>query len=203
MKNNLITYIIVGIFILIVFLFLIIHLFKRKKNKFYKNKLDQLEIQKNMAASIPVSLELSKVESIIKNEELEEKYNNWNNRLAEIKNKMLPKIDDMLIELDTFYDKKDYKVCDIKISKTELEIYKVRQYAEDLIDEIKEITSSDEKYRSIIIKLKTKYRKINNEYQSHKNLYDEMQDAISLQLENIEKRFLDFEKCMENNEYRL
>lgn len=201
MKNSMITYILIGIFVVFLVLFLSFQLSRRKKRSYYKKLLDYLEIQKNLVGSIPVSLELSKVESIIKNEELEEKYNGWEKRLSIIKNDMLPKIDDMLIELDTFYDKKDYHNCDIKISKTELEIYKVREFAERLLVEIREITSSDEKYRSIIIKLKTKYRKINKDYQQHKGMYDEMQDAISLQLENIEKRFLDFEKFMENNEY--
>lgn len=201
MKNNIVTYVLIGIFAVLIIIFVILHLLGRKKKKNYQKTLDYLEIQKNLVGSIPVSLELSKVEPIIKNEELEEKYNHWERRLASIKNNMLPKIDDMLIELDTFFEKKDYKNCDIKISKTELEIYKVREFAEQLLGEIKEITSSDEKYRSIITKLKTKYRKINSDYQKHKNLYDEMQDGISLQLENIEKRFLDFEKAMENNEY--
>ena len=201
MKNNMITYILIGIFVFFIILFILFQLFNRRKRNYYKKVLDYLDIQKNLVGSIPVSLELSKVESIIKNEELEEKYIQWENRLSVIKNDMLPRIDDMLIELDNFYDKKDYRNCDIRIGKTELEIYKVREFAERLLIEIKEITSSDEKYRSIIIKLKTRYRKINNDYQKHKNLYDEMQDAISLQLENIEKRFLDFERFMENNEY--
>lgn len=201
MKNSMITYILIGIVVFFLLLFVFFQLFRRKKRNYYKRVLDYLEVQKNLVGSIPVSLELSKVESIIKNEELEEKYNGWEKRLSIIKNNMLPKIDDLLIELDTLYDKRDYHNCDIRISKTELEIYKVREFAERLLVEIREITSSDEKYRSIIIKLKTKYRKINNDYQQHKGMYDEMQDAISLQLENIEKRFLDFEKFMENNEY--
>ena len=32
-------------------------------------------------------------------------------------------------------------------------------------------------------------------------MYDSVQEAIELQLENIERRFLDFEKVMEKNEY--
>ena len=195
------TYIIIGAIALVIIIFLVIQLLKRKKDKYYKTTLDKLEINKNLVASIPLSLELSKVEALNKNEELEEKCKEFQDRLDDIKNTMIPNIDDMIIELDTFYDKKDYHNCDIRISKTELEIYKVREYSNALLDEIKEITSSDEKYRGMITKLKNKYRTINNEYQNHKNLYDEMQDAVSLQLENIEKRFLDFEKAMDSNSY--
>ena len=201
MKNINVTYIIIGVLVFLVLLLLIFYLLKRNKNKKYKDILDKLEVDKNLVSSIPISLELSKVESLIKNEELSSKYEAWQKDLDKIKNVMIPKIDDMLIELDTFYDKKDYDRCDDLISKTELEIYTAREYANNLLKSIKELTSSDEKYRSMLIKLKTKYRKINGEFQSHKDLYDEMADAISLQLENIEKRFLDFEKFMDKNEY--
>ena len=83
----------------------------------------------------------------------------------------------------------------------EIEIYKVREAAEHLLEQIKDITLSEEKYRAIVIKLKSKYRTLNREFQNHKQLYDSMQDAIELQLENIERRFLDFEKVMEVNDY--
>ena len=82
-----------------------------------------------------------------------------------------------------------------------MEIYKVKTSADHLLGEIQEITVSEEKYRSIITKLKAKYRELNSKYQDHKSDYDEIQDAIDLQFENIERRFADFEEVMENNEY--
>ena len=154
-----------------------------------------------MVASTPVSLELSKVEPIIKNDKMEEKYNDWQDRFDQLRETRLSQIDDMLIDLDIYIDKKDYKNCVYRLAKTELEIYRVRESADSLLDEIKEITLSEEKYRSIVIKLKTKYRELNKEFQDHRQMYDEMQEAVELQLENIERRFLDFEKVMEKNQY--
>ena len=107
----------------------------------------------------------------------------------------------MLIDLDIYIDKRDYKSCGYRMAKVEMEIYKVREAAEHLLNEIKDITLSEEKYRSIVTKLKTKYRVLNKEFQNHKDLYEEMQESIALQLENIERRFLDFEKVMEDNDY--
>lgn len=201
MKNNTIMYILIFIGIFILFFIITMLLIKKKRLKGYKNMLDELDLAKNLVASIPISLELSKVEPIIKNEDLESKHKRWEEKSNILKNDRVPKIDDMLIDIDTFIEKRDFESCNYRIAKTELEIYKVREASESLLEEIKEITLSDEKYRSIITKLKTKYRKLNSEYQEHKNLYDEMQDAISLQLENIEKNFLGFESAMENNEY--
>lgn len=201
MKNNVILYILIFLAIFITFFIVTLIILKKSRLKKYKNILDELDLEKNLISSIPISLELSKVEPIIKNEDLESKYKKWEDKSDVIKNERIPKIDDMLIDIDTFIEKRDFENCNYRIAKTELEIYKVREASESLLEEIKEITLSDEKYRSIVTKLKTKYRKLNSEYQEHSNLYDEMQDAITLQLENIEKNFLGFESAMENNEY--
>lgn len=201
MKNNVILYILIFLAIFITFFIVTLIILKKSRLKKYKNILDELDLEKNLISSIPISLELSKVEPIIKNEDLESKYKKWEDKSDVIKNERIPKIDDMLIDIDTFIEKRDFENCNYRIAKTELEIYKVREASESLLEEITEITLSDEKYRSIVTKLKTKYRKLNSEYQEHSNLYDEMQDAITLQLENIEKNFLGFESAMENNEY--
>lgn len=194
-------FVVSGIIILVILVVVIIVLLKRKQKKYYENIYNDLEREKNLIGSTPVLLELSKLEPIIKNEKMEEKYQKWEESFDKIKNEMLPKIDDMLVELDTLIDKKEYKTARFRIAKCEIEVYKVREQADDLLEQIKEITLSEEKYRSIISKLKTKYRKLSKEYNEHKNLYEEMAEAISLQLENIEKRFLEFEKYMDENMY--
>ena len=185
----------------LIIVFVLVHLIKKSKVKFYKNQVKELEIKRNLVASTPVLLELSKVEAIIKNEIMEEKYNRWQKQFEDIKNIKLSTIDDMIIDLDIFVEKKDYKSCINRIAKTELELCKIEEEANSLLDEIKEVTSSEEKYRSIVTKLKNKYRNLNKEFVDHKQLYDSMQDGITLQLENIEKRFLEFEVAMEKNEY--
>ncbi len=192
---------VVGIIVVLILVIAIITILKSKQKKYYQNIYNELEREKNLIGSTPVLLELSKLEPIVKNEKMEEKYQKWEERFDIIKNEDLPKIDDMLIDLDTLIAKKEYKTAKFRIAKCEMEVYKLREQADDLLDQIKEITLSEEKYRSIISKLKTKYRALNKEYNEHKNLYEEMSEAIELQLENIEKRFLEFEKAMDDNMY--
>ncbi len=196
-------YLIIGsaVIIALVIVIIILHFIKKIQLRYYREKIKNLEVQRNLVASTPVLLELSKVEPIIKNDKMEEKYNRWQDRFSYIREHRLTKIDDMLIDLDVFIDKRDYKTCTVNIAKIEIEIYKARESAERLLEEIKDITLSEEKYRAIVIKLKTKYRSLNKEFLDHKQLYDSMQDAIGLQLDNIESKFLDFEKVMEKNEY--
>lgn len=196
-------YLIIGsaVVIALVIVIIILHFIRHFEMKYYRDKIKNLEMQRNVVASTPVLLELSKVEPIIKNDKMEEKYNRWQDQFISLKENRLTLIDDMLIDLDIFIDKRDYKSCGYRMAKVEMEIYKVREAAEHLLDEIKDITLSEEKYRSIVTKLKTKYRVLNKDFQDHKELYEEMAESIALQLENIERRFLDFEKVMEDNDY--
>ena len=196
-------YLVLGSYLVICIIIVIValHFIRRGITNRYRKQVKELEVAKNMVASTPVSLELSKVEPIIKNDKMEEKYNDWQEKFDDLREKKLAQIDDMLIDLDIYIDKRDYKTCLYRLAKAELEIYKARESADYLLDEIKEITLSEEKYRAIVIKLKAKYRELNKDFQEHKQMYDEMQEAIELQLENIERRFLDFEKVMEKNEY--
>ena len=189
------------IVISLVIVIVILHFVKKAELKYYNNKIKKLEVQRNLVASTPVLLELSKVEPIIKNDKMEERYNKWQDRFTHIREHKLTLIDDMLIDLDVSVERRDYKSLNVSIAKIEIEIYKAREAAERLLEEIKDITLSEEKYRSIVIKLKTKYRSLNKDFQDHKQLYDSMQEAIEMQLENIERKFLDFEKVMEKNEY--
>ena len=185
----------------LVIVIVILHFVKKAETNFYKNKLKKLEVERNQIASTPVLLELSKVEPIIKNDKMEEKYTEWQDKFTYIKEKRLSVLDDMVIDLDVYVEKRDYKSFGYRIANTEIEIYKVREAAEHLLDEIKDITLSEAKYRSIVTKLKTKYRSLNKEFNDHRELYGMMQEAMDLQLENIERRFQDFETVMEANDY--
>ena len=145
--------------------------------------------------------ELSKVETVIKNDKMEEKYKNWQHRFEVIKEQKIEQINDMIIELDMAATQKNYRIIRDKLAKTEIEIYKVRESANELLGEIQEITVSEEKYRSIVTKLKAKYRSLNKEFHNHISDYEDISEVIELQFENIEKRFLDFENVMDKNEY--
>ncbi len=192
-----ITFFLIAIILVVVVLITI----EKKEVKRYKEELEKLDREKNLIVSTPIISELAKVEPIIKNDKMEEKYKNWQQRFESIKETRIAKLNDMLINLDTYREQKDYKNYRHYIAKTELELYKVKESTDHLLEEIKEVTLSEEKYRNIVTKLKNKYRELNTEYQNHKEEYQDVQEVIELQFENIEKRFMDFETVMENNEY--
>lgn len=191
------TFIIIAIILVTVVLVAI----QKYKAKVIRGELEQLDKEKNLIASTPVMSELSKVETVIKNDKMEEKYKNWQHRFEVIKEQKIEQINDMIIELDMAATQKNYRIIRDKLAKTEIEIYKVRESANELLGEIQEITVSEEKYRSIVTKLKAKYRSLNKEFHNHISDYEDISEVIELQFENIEKRFLDFENVMDKNEY--
>lgn len=194
------TILITVILLLIITLIVIIVLSKRKRSKRLKNLIEQLDREKNIIETAPIPSELSKLETIIKNDKIEEKYNNWMERFDLIRTENIDKINDMIIDLDITGGMK-YNQYIKKIAQVEIELAKAKELTDTLLDEIKEITVSEEKYRSIITKLKTRYRELSNSFDTHKKEYGDIAEIIELQFENIEKRFQDFESAMEKNEY--
>lgn len=179
----------------------VLYFIQNKKNKQYKQLLEKLEIEKNIIDSSPVAPELTKVKELKKNEKLDILYKDWAERFDTIKNIQIPKITDMLLEADHSLAKMDYKDTLYRIAKLEMEIYKVRTNSEFLLNEIKEITGSEEKNRTIMTSLKSRYRELYNKFLEIQNECGETNEAIAMQFENISKRFEDFELIMDNHEY--
>ncbi len=181
--------------------FIVLGILKSRKKKKYKKIIENLDYQKNRLDTSPVGPELAKVESYVGNEKLEVLYNNWKERLNDIKEIKIPKITDMLIEAEYSLSQKDYKSTMYKIAKLEMEIYKVRASSAFLLNEIKDITNSEERNRGSITKLKAKYRELYEKFDETRNEFGQFKDIVAMQFENITKRFEDFEVLMENNEY--
>ena len=199
--TNVIFTIICIIVIAIITVLVTLYFMKNHKNKRYKAKIDKLEIEKNKLDSSPVIPELSKIESYLNNEKLEKMYDNWKNRLQVIRTNQIPKITDMLLDADYSLSKMDYKKTTYKIARLEMEIYKVRTNSEFLLNEIKEITGSEERNRAIITKLKIKYRELYQKFNETKEEFGDTAETVELQFENIASKFELFEELMEKNEY--
>ena len=179
----------------------IVLIVRHGKKKKMKRALEELEIEKNKLASSPIIPELAKVESFLNNEKLEVLYNEWTDRLNQIRENQIPKLTDMLLEAEYSLSQRDYKRTIYKIAKLEMELYKVRTNSEFLLGEIKEITHSEEKNRTIVTKYRAKYRELYQKYTDNSDEFGEFSNNVKTQFEVIAKRFEDFESIMDNNEY--
>lgn len=185
----------------IVMIVVVLSFLQKRKSKKYKKRLEELEFQKNTIEGTPILPELSKIDSYLKNDKLEFMYQQWKKRLEDIKAEQIPRITDMLLEADYSLSQLDYKSTLYKIAKLEMELYKVKANSDFLLSEIKEITTSEERNRGIITKLKARYRELYKKFNDERANYGDYENTVSLQFENIAKRFEDFETGMETNQY--
>lgn len=191
------TYILLAIAIIIV-VFILINKHNKKK---YGNILDTLEREKNLILNANILSELSKVESMINSKDIENKYVEWKRRFDEIKNVDIPALTDHLIEIEDLFATKKYKEIEPTLAKVELSIYHVKTKANYLLEEIKNLTLSEERNRETVTKLKGKYRNIINTYHDNIESYTLIKKPIELQFETIDKLFSAFEIAMEKNAF--
>ncbi len=184
--------------IIIVIVLIVINNKTRKK---YLKQINELERQKNLIISANILTELNKVESLINNDDLRKKYNNWQNRFNEIKNTDIPKITDLINEVQKYFEDKDYGNLKTSIIRTEMDLNYLQTKSSYLLDEIKEITLSEERNREKITKLKAEYREVINTYNEDQEGFIKIKVPIELQFENVDKLFASFETAMDKNAY--
>ena len=192
-----ISYYVVSVIIIVI----VLNLINSKEKKKYQEEINVLERDKNLIISSSILSELNKVEALVNNEKMQETFEDWQERFKEIKDVEVPKITDALIEIEDCFQDKNYKDLNEKIAKVELDIFYVKTKANFLLDEIKEITLSEERNRETITKLKVKYREIITKYNKNKNDFKEVCAPLELQFENVDKLFAAFEIAMEQNAY--
>ena len=179
----------------------VLNFIQLRKNKKIRKNLESLEIEKNKLATSPIVPELAKVEAYLNNEKLKALYDEWSNRLKQIKEVQIPRLSDMILDAEYALSQMDYKGTMYKIAKLEMEMYKVRTNSDFLFGEIKDLTSSEERSRTIITTYKARYRALYQKFIDAKSDYGKYESIVNNQFEVIAKHFETFESLMDQNEY--
>ena len=177
---------------------------RKMRNKARNKLLDQvneLQIKKNNLESMPVMVELSKIEDIAKSEQLEEKISEFKVRYQEVKEVRLKKVNDLIVDLDVSVEQRNIKEYIDNYSDASIALDEAEYSLNNILEEIDEIASYEEKYRDIITKLKAKYRFLEHNYTEKETMFGDLKDVIKMQFENIAKRFNDFDKVMDEKLY--
>lgn len=180
----------------------VLYLMSSREKKKYRKQLDELERDKNLIVSANLMAEFNKVEPLVQGSDMQDSLSLWKKRFQTIKDTDINRITDALLVAEELFTEKKYKELSAKLSDIELDIYYVKTKATFLLDEIKEITLSEEKNRETITKLKANYRAILTKYHEHKNDYTLVTSPLELQFENVDKLFSAFEVAMEKKAYQ-
>ena len=197
-----ITIIITGIFVFcIILLYILTIIIKNNKKKEILFNVDRLTTEKNLIISSSLITELSKANKLINNKKIASEVEEWKKRFDDIEKNDMPKLTDKLIEVENYMLEKNYAEAHRSLSKAEKNIFHVKAKAIKLLNEIKELTESEERNREAITKLKSIYREVVFKYNKNKNDYMDVSSRIELQFENIDKLFSAFEVAVQNSEY--
>ena len=199
--DNILLMIFTTFLITVILIIVTIMITKRKAKKRYKNKVNELEIEKNQLINVKILSEMTKVKDLVKTDNLQHKLNNWDKSFSYIKDEMLPKITDDLSDVDFMIDRHDYEAAIRKMTNIELEIGRLKKKSAKLIDEIQLITGSEERNRSLITKLKIRYRELRAKFDRCIKDYTEVEDAIEKEFSKIDDKFQMFEDAMDKNDY--
>lgn len=188
-------------FVTILIIVVVLLIISRKTKKKYRNQINELEREKNLIISAAILSELNKVEALVNNDDLRKQYENWQKRFNQIKEEDIPKITDAINEVQLNFDENDYKALKVSLIKAEMDLNYLKTKADFLLDEIREITLSEEKNRDKITKLKAEYRAIVSTYNDNEKDFAKVKVPIELQFENVDKLFSSFEIAMDKNAY--
>ena len=199
-----ITFILIALLVWIVTIILVIvvlTLINNKEKRKLKSEIETLEKEKNMVISASMLSELNKVEALVNNDEMKEKLDDWKKRFNDIKDKEMPKITETINEIEELFEEKNFKELKGLVLKADFDLNTLKTKASFLLDEIKDVTLSEERNRETITKLKAEYREVLSTYKEFEDEYEIVKVPLELQFENVDKLFAAFESSMEANAY--
>ena len=185
----------------IILVIVVLTLINNKEKKKLKLEIEKLEKEKNMVISASMLSELNKVEALVNNDEMKEKLDDWKKRFNDIKDKEMPKITETINEIEELFEEKNFKELKGLVLKADFDLNTLKTKASFLLDEIKDVTLSEERNRETITKLKAEYREVLGTYKEFEDEYEIVKVPLELQFENVDKLFAAFESSMEANAY--
>ncbi len=200
MNSKLLIPLIVFLALFIAMIIVLIVINSKRKGKL-KKTIEELDYEKNKLIGVSVLSELSKVRELVKTEDLKQKLAYWDETFKEIKEEKLDSLTDLITEADFLVDRKDFKNAIKKIANIEINLEALKDKTDALLEEVKVITKSEERNRSIITKIKAIYRECESKYDRNKKDYGPLCESIESYIRKIEQGFKKFETYMDRNDY--
>lgn len=191
-------FIFIALFIAMIITLIILNSKRKRK---LKKTIEELDYEKNQIIGVPILSELSKVRELVKTDDLKQKLAYWDETFKEIKEEKIDYLTDLITEADFLVDRKDFKNAIKKIANIEINLQELKSKAESLLEEVKVITKSEERNRSIVTKLKVIYRECESKYERSQKDYGPLCENIEKYLKQIESGFKKFETYMDRNDY--
>ena len=200
MNSNLIISMLIFLTMFIFIIIVLVILNNKRKND-YKKTIEELDYEKNRLIGVPILSELSKVRELVKTDNLKQKLSDWDEEFKDLKEHKLDTLTDLITEADFLIERRDYKNALKKIAYIEISLESLKKKTENLLEQVKVITGSEERNRSIITKLKVIYRELESKFERTEKDYGPLCANIVDEFKKIDKKFKEFESHMDKNDY--
>ena len=195
MENKLILPMIIFLAMFVFIIVILLVLQNRKRNK-YKKTIEELDYAKNKLIGVPILSELSKVRELVKTDNLKQKLSEWDEQFQDLKDNKIDMLTDLITEADFLIERKDYKGALKKIAYIEISLESLKKKTDNLLEEVRVITNSEERNRSIVTKLKVVHRELESKFERTEKDYGPLCNNIKERLAKIDKKFRVFESYM-------
>ncbi|MED3563645.1 septation ring formation regulator EzrA [Bacillus xiapuensis] len=187
----------IGFFILILALFVLGYLIKKK----YFKEMDRLEAWKIDLMNRPILEEMSKVKQLNMTGQTEELFETWRNQWDDIVTVELPKLEEMLFDAEEFIDHYRFNKAKTVQRKIHDTLQETENQITKILDELHELVGSEEKNRVEIEQLKELYRETKKTLLAHRHTFSKAEKSLEKQLEEVTKKFQEFDEKTENGNY--
>ncbi|WML40851.1 septation ring formation regulator EzrA [Neobacillus sp. OS1-2] len=187
----------IGFFILLLALFLVGYLIKKK----YFKEMDRLEAWKIDLLNRPIPDEMSKVKQLNMTGQTEELFEGWRSEWDDVVTVKLPNLEEMLFDAEEYIDKYRFKkakevqqAIDLRLQETENQIKKI-------LEELHELVGSEEKNRLEIEELKELYREAKKTLLAHRHSFGIAEKHLEMKLNETAQKFQEFDEKTELGNY--
>lgn len=188
---------IIGPFILLLALFLVGYIIKKK----YFKEMDRLEAWKIDLFNRPVQDEMSKVKQLNMTGQTEELFERWRNQWDEVVTIKLPNLEEMLFDAEEYIDKYRFNKAKSVQQNIAAQLQETENQINSILEELHELVGSEEKNREEIEQLKELYRDSKKRLLAHRHNFGKAEKQLESTLEEITEKFHEFDEKTEHGNY--
>lgn len=184
----------------IIFIIIIFIIGYTIRKKYYK-EIDQLEAKKMETMNQPVVEKLAKVKQLNMTGKTEEMFEEWRKTWDDIITVQFPHIDELLFDAEEYTDKFNFKKVKEARDQIEGELVQINLQMQKILDELKELTDSEEKSRTDIESLKETYGAVKKSLLTESHTFGEARKKLEEQLESAAEKISKYETLVEGGDY--
>lgn len=187
----------IGFFILLLALYVVGYLIKKK----YFKEMDRLEAWKIDLMNRPVLDEMSKVKLLNMTGQTEELFERWRNQWDDVVTVQLPNLEEMLFDAEEYIDKYRFNKAKVVQQSIAAKLQETEDQIKNILEELHELVGSEEKNRVEIEQLKEMYRESKKMLLAHRHSFGSSEKGLEEQLNGVSQKFQEFDEKTEHGNY--